>query len=1090
MGAKSSNGMICKQSAGHMETYYLAKDPLTSPDIKGGNITWVGSGCEKLGLKEGATADFQSVLNLAFGFTPDGETRLVGQAGHEAYSSTEVLLSFPKSVSLLMSYNEEFKDDMFKALSNSASNIENYTKGRQQVDGKTEEVDGKMIGFLALHSVNRNGEISFHGHINQMNMTIRPDGSFCCTENKALFDNRGNILQDFYNEMSTISQNKYGIELEFRANKTGEIIPEIKGIMEMKPYFCSRHDEIASAKELRAELMEKMPDAHPRQIDSLVQLYTKAQKDETLTAQGVLDARDMKAEMAGFDGYAIAKSVVGEKVHEKQMTATEYINTVVKDINKGETLFTELNVLNKAVKLSGGDYARAELLDAWKETVKSGDVISHGDKFTTPAMYKLEHGIADRVVEQKDIFTALKSDDEIKQAITAYEGKLSEKKGYEVHLNDGQASAVAVILQSTDRVVLVSGNPGAGKTTSCENIKDALAEQATGNFKVFGLSNDGAGSANLQAESGIKSQTIARFLIQGNKKDAEIHDPNVRELWIVDEASKIGSKEFSALLDLAEKRNAQLAFIGDPKQILSIGASQIFTDLLKQNLAQQTAITEVMRQRLNSDGSNQYAIDSATAMRNGEVKEAFDVLKTAEKLTTISDRSERLEYMADKYIAYNDSKETLCLVETNRDRIELNSIIRDKQKDAGQIGSRDVLYKSELPINLMAGENRLVNNYKAGNVITLSENMKMSGVTFKAGTKLEIASIDTEKRTISLNLNGENTNIKFNNGDREKLNELRLNEAQLDINVLKNGDKFTLSEYVQGKMAENEPIMFLKNDNLNKDSGIFNGVTGSIEKVLNYEKGVVQVRMPDDKIIQIDLNQVPNTNAQSMTVDKSQGQTKNNVIANLNNSDYNKDNVGFSRHRYEIEVVTSNEKNLLEHASVAQEKSSTINNYGEQEMSSQVINNNSEQQNQSLTNNQTEPVQDASPNKSAFMTAASDSLEYISTQLQKLENYIGGIATQIFGEQETKTEEKLLTLEIATPEKSVDLTGEQSTDKVIDQDHTKGQETVSELDSGSKSIDEPALDRDNALEAKSDNEHDEHDEYEQEKHQSFEMSMF
>ena len=30
------------------------------------------------------------------------------------------------------------------------------------------------------------------------------------------------------------------------------------------------------------------------------QLYTKAQKDETLTAQGVLDARDMKAEMAGF----------------------------------------------------------------------------------------------------------------------------------------------------------------------------------------------------------------------------------------------------------------------------------------------------------------------------------------------------------------------------------------------------------------------------------------------------------------------------------------------------------------------------------------------------------------------------------------------------------------------------------------------------------------------------------------------------------------------------------------------------------------------------------------------------------------------
>ncbi|MDX3911877.1 MAG: AAA family ATPase, partial [Sphingobium sp.] len=114
---------------------------------------------------------------------------------------------------------------------------------------------------------------------------------------------------------------------------------------------------------------------------------------------------------------------------------------------------------------------------------------------------------------------ALRTEESILKAVEAGRGKASPiiaasdaparlQAAATRDLNPGQLAAATLIVSSADRTVTVQGVAGAGKSTMLEAV--ARVAEAEGR-DVTGLAFQNKMVADLAADAGIKSQTIASF---------------------------------------------------------------------------------------------------------------------------------------------------------------------------------------------------------------------------------------------------------------------------------------------------------------------------------------------------------------------------------------------------------------------------------------------------------------------------------------------------------------------------------------------------------------------------------------------------
>lgn len=72
-----------------------------------------------------------------------------------------------------------------------------------------------------------------------------------------------------------------------------------------------------------------------------------------------------------------------------------------------------------------------------------------------------------------------------------------------------------MILTSNHQFTIVQGSAGTGKTFSMEALEDFLKGT---NVEIVGMSFTGKATENLQKDSNIFSNTIAKFIINENKR--------------------------------------------------------------------------------------------------------------------------------------------------------------------------------------------------------------------------------------------------------------------------------------------------------------------------------------------------------------------------------------------------------------------------------------------------------------------------------------------------------------------------------------------------------------------------------------------
>ena len=158
----------------------------------------------------------------------------------------------------------------------------------------------------------------------------------------------------------------------------------------------------------------------------------------------------------------------------------------------------------------------------------------------------------------------------------------------------------AVELAAKRGVLLLTGGPGTGKTTSVRGIVEVLRRM--GLDIVLAAPTGRAAKRMSELCGGMEAQTIHRLLgMNWNEQTGDVtftkgeKEPLEADAVILDEMSMVDLPLFAALLR-ALRPGCRLVMVGDPDQLPSVGAGNVFADLIRSGAVETVALTEIFRQ--------------------------------------------------------------------------------------------------------------------------------------------------------------------------------------------------------------------------------------------------------------------------------------------------------------------------------------------------------------------------------------------------------------------------------------------------------------------------------------------------------------
>ncbi|SFP60685.1 exodeoxyribonuclease V alpha subunit [Oscillibacter sp. PC13] len=157
----------------------------------------------------------------------------------------------------------------------------------------------------------------------------------------------------------------------------------------------------------------------------------------------------------------------------------------------------------------------------------------------------------------------------------------------------------AVELAARTGVLILTGGPGTGKTTTVRGIVSL--------FRKMGLdmvlaAPTGRAAKRMSELTGVEAQTVHRLLgMSWNDITHQVtfqkteKEPLETDAVIVDEMSMVDLPLFSALLR-ALRPGTRLVLVGDADQLPSVGAGNVFSDLIRSGRVETVFLREVFRQ--------------------------------------------------------------------------------------------------------------------------------------------------------------------------------------------------------------------------------------------------------------------------------------------------------------------------------------------------------------------------------------------------------------------------------------------------------------------------------------------------------------
>ena len=166
------------------------------------------------------------------------------------------------------------------------------------------------------------------------------------------------------------------------------------------------------------------------------------------------------------------------------------------------------------------------------------------------------------------------------------------RKKSEISLTNNQAEAVTMAL--SNRVSIITGGPGTGKTTILSAVLSCYKELYK--KEVTLLAPTGKAARRMTETTGQNANTI-HSKIGIYDSDSKYEPQTLPDgLIVVDESSMVDSLLLWKLLQAVYSHNSHLLFIGDVDQLPSVSAGSVLYDMIRSNVIPVARLTEIFRQ--------------------------------------------------------------------------------------------------------------------------------------------------------------------------------------------------------------------------------------------------------------------------------------------------------------------------------------------------------------------------------------------------------------------------------------------------------------------------------------------------------------
>lgn len=231
---------------------------------------------------------------------------------------------------------------------------------------------------------------------------------------------------------------------------------------------------------------------------------------------------------------------------------------------------------------------RPPVEQALEELISAEELKVEDECIYLPPFYYSEVGVAKKLLELRNA----KQDNLFAGQVNME--AIEKKSG--ITYDDVQQAAIHMAAES--KVMVLTGGPGTGKTTTTQGI---ISAWKTAGLSILLAAPTGRAAKRMSEATGMEAKTIHRLLgfkpTEGYKFNEE--NPLDGDALIVDECSMIDIILMYSLLK-AIPLTMRLVLVGDIDQLPSVGAGNVLRDIIESEAIPVTRLTRIFRQAQSS----------------------------------------------------------------------------------------------------------------------------------------------------------------------------------------------------------------------------------------------------------------------------------------------------------------------------------------------------------------------------------------------------------------------------------------------------------------------------------------------------------